>query len=1437
MSVRLGIDIGSDTIKAVIIDDREGGEPRRIDPRRITGKPVERLREVLQDIAENELPGGDSIFIAITGSGAAKVSSALGVKALAEIEALSASLGQIEEDMREDMEHVIEIGAETQKYLSFFRDEKTGARLLEDVIPGGKCAGGSGSFLDYMHRRLKYESIEDFIQTGLQVKDPASISGRCAVFAESDIVHHYQKGTSRDRIVAGIHQAVARNCKSLLGKGTFPEKKVALVGGVAKNKCIIRHLARELELKEQQIVVPQDPQHVAAMGAALLAEDRVNLQRVISCLDGILATPFDYDHAEPITLKESQIWDYSGDELLTGIHIPLASLGVDIGSVSTKAAVIAKIDGRFRVLASHYRRTEGNPIEAVKDVLGRIQASLEERDIQVDKMIAATTGSGRYLTGYFLGANEIRDEITAQAAGVSTFILDEDLTVIEIGGQDSKFMRIRNGVISDFEMNWACAAGTGALIEKHAKNLDIPITRFGGLALAGDKPPIINSTCAVFSEAALMYFQQNNVSVENLCAGACLASARNYIIKVVRNRQMGEKVAFQGAVAFNRGMVGAFETVLGRPVIVPPYPHLTGAIGCARVAYETDEKNPVPSRFKGFEEVIGSQYQLSCFTCRKCGNECSVNTFQVGGETFHQGDRCDRYSGVHKKSMGSHLPDLFREREEMLMSSFTGKAPAGAKTVGFPRGLLFNQYFPLFNVFFQELGFGVMPSEPTSKKIIRKGIEKVVAEPCFPVKVAHGHAADILEQKPDFIFLPAVMRGEKPCGNFDLATTCPYVQSGPDVIKAALEIDGSGVKLLSPVLFLDRGYRHLERKMIALGKELGKDAREVKAALKAGLKALDEFNEKLAKRGRQVLDGLRKDEVAFVIIARPYALYDPGINMNVAKKVRDEGYLAIPQDMLPLYDREYDVSDTWTNIYPLQGQKKLSAARFLKSRPNLHALVVTYFGCGPDAFLDQMFYEEINRQYLTIQIDEHTSDTGILTRIQAYLSSAHSSRPGKSEGKIAADSIPLAQAVGLKVWLPNMNTTVNILAGVMRAHGIDAHGLPQSKDSALTLARDRISGDVCVPMLFTTQDMLERVSQPDFDPEREAFFQGKSGGPCRYGLYFMIEKVLMERLAGKPIKMVTAGNKNTDGGLGSSFLVMVWDSLVAHDLLLKMQLHTRPYEVRQGDSDRILEKYVGILEKAVEDPRNKPDNIFKLVNNAAGGSLEYLVKILKDAMREFQGVEVRRVRRPLVGVVGEFYVRQHAPSNGDMVRLLEKMGCEVWMAPCTEFFGYSNYISGVHAEDHWKDAGSLDAFKEVQFRKLLYGMATGHEHRLFDAVRPYVGHMPEIDPKEVVDLGEAYITPFFGGEAILSLGKAEDFAARGLDGIIAVGPFNCMPGLVVSALSRELRRKHNKIPFLNIDFDGFQDNARDQWLSAFVSQVRERMKAGVSREELAATRG
>jgi len=1110
-------------------------------------------------------------------------------------------------------------------------------------------------------------------------------------------------------------------------------------------------------------------------------------------------------------------------------EIPLAALGVDIGSVSTKAALIAEIGGRTHVLASHYRRTDGDPLAAVRDTLGIIHRQIQEKGYRIGEIVAATTGSGRYLTADYIGADLIKNEITAQANGALAFI-DRLDSILEIGGQDSKFIRMDGDVIIDFEMNKACAAGCGAFLEKQAARLGIRVEEFGEYALKGKNPPELDWTCTVFSESAMVYYQQNNVPLEDLCAAFCLASVKNYLHKNVASRDVGRTIVFQGAVAFNRGMVAAYETLLGARIIVPPYPHLTGAIGVARIAYR---ERPAKSSFRGFEQIAQGSYSVSSFECRKCPTRCDVNMFKMDGREFFYNDRCERYSAVHKKNLGGGLPDLFEERERMLFEVYPHKAPEGAKRVGIPRGLMFAEYFPLYNAFLTELGLEVVTSEPTNKRIVDMGLDAAIGEPCFPFKVAHGHYRDVLEKGIDILFAPCVLSTDQPNPKFRKAQACPYLQAAPEVIASAVTIP-EGVLHLAPRIHFNRGRRNLERVLTEAAIQLGKTAEEAKQAIQVGLEALRRFREWQERRGREILDSLGPDQTAFVVVGRPYTLYDQAINMDIGKKIQDLGILAIPQDFIPLNDA--DVTDSWPNIYSRQIQKKLAAARLIRQDPRLRAVVLTYFACGPDSFANPFFKDEVGEPCYMMQIDEHTADAGVITRIEAFADTAFKdARKDEPISEIAAcrgktidtsdKSITRLVGTGRRLWIPYANESARVLAAVLRAYDIDAEPLPRSTDPGLNRARAVISEDVCLPSLMTMEDMLVRIDQPDFDPAREAFFQGNSEGPCRFGMYYMLQRRVLDKMGLEHVDMVTLGSKSEHGGLGTHFAMVAWDGFVAHDLLYKMVTRVRPYEVNHGETDALFDRYVTRLcEMMSEHKKRTQDGWGRIRSLKNTAHLEPLIELLREAQRDFQSIPQAPEPRPLVGVVGEFYVRIHDGANQDIIRKIERAGGEAWLAPATEFFSYANRIGLVLSKERFADTRDRRHLKEMAARWVNHKLAMRDEHALYRATLPFLADYEDIGPEEVIAEGSKYVHYTFGGEAICSMGKSEDFAKRGLDGIVSVIPFNCMPGNVVTALSQKLRRQHGNIPFLNLDYDGFVDSSRDAKIASFMWQVKERFE-------------
>ncbi|MBA7601319.1 hypothetical protein ES703_08389 [subsurface metagenome] len=653
---RIGIDIGSDNLKAVVIDGKD------ITPylKKIDGKPIYALKETLDEII---IKHGNEAYLGVTGVNSISLSDVLNEKqVISESIATKWGIASLDLDITENEKFaVIDVGASSQEYFEFERHN--GKLFLESYNLEDKCGVGSGLLLEHMSERFNYDSIEELSNVANQTEKTIKLSAKCGVFRESDVVHQQQKGTPKEVLAASLYRASADSFKNILSNGMMPEGRIILIGGLSLSKAFVKHLIDVCKISSERVIIPKQGLHIGAIGAAIYGQ-QVYLNNIIKKLEQKLTKPFNYESQGPLILKKSKImkpkedWPYGAD-------IPLAGLGVDIGSVSTKAALIAEINGKFRLLAYHYRRTEIDPVGAAIDAINKVYNQVIERGYKIEKVVAGTTGSGRQLTGFIVGASKehIVDEITAQAAGITTVYPQKEFSIIEFGGQDSKFINISQGVVVGFEMNNACAAGTGALLEKYATRRSIKIEDFGDIALRAKKPPDIDSTCAVLSEQSIIKYEQNNVSLEDLCAALTLATARNYLAKVVRGKEIKEKVVFQGATAFNLGQVAALETVFEKGIVVPPWPHITGAIGAAKYAYDTKHLGD----FRGFKKISNLKYNIGPYECinKGCGNECNITMAKIGDEEFYIGDRCQRYS-AKKAEKKIKPPNLFKERQKIM---------------------------------------------------------------------------------------------------------------------------------------------------------------------------------------------------------------------------------------------------------------------------------------------------------------------------------------------------------------------------------------------------------------------------------------------------------------------------------------------------------------------------------------------------------------------------------------------------------------------------------------------------------------------------------------------------------------------------------------------------------------------------------------------------
>ena len=1384
-SLYLGIDIGSVSANTVILDDHRNVLEEHYT--RIKGQPLQTVQKVLEEIL-HRIALEQFHSLSFTGTGGKLLSELSGGKFINEIIAQAKAVQYFHPQART----IIDMGGEDSKLILI--EEEEGHFKIRDFSMNTLCAAGTGSFLDQQASRLGL-TIEEFGQLALKSTNPPRIAGRCSVFAKTDMIHLQQIATPDYDIVAGLCFALARNFKSNIGKGKTFVKPVSFQGGVAANVGMRKAFLGVLELSDGELIIPKYFASMGAIGAILVAQEGKESPREqigLSRLNQYLR-----DHREEQTsLKPLSL---STHHLIRREEIKLSAqglgeekieayLGLDVGSISTNLVVI---DKEKRVLAKRYLMTAGRPIEAVRIGLQEIGEEIGDR---VEIQGVGTTGSGRYLTADFVGADLVRNEITAQAT--AAIYIDPGVdTIFEIGGQDSKYISIDSGVVVDFEMNKVCAAGTGSFLEEQAEKLDISIKEeFGSLALSADEPVRMGERCTVFIESDLVHHQQRGAQKDDLVAGLSYSIVQNYLNRVVGDRRIGSHIFFQGGTAFNKGVVAAFEKVLDKEIIVPENHDVTGAIGVAILAME--ERTWERSGFKGFD-LSQRRYEQTSFECKGCPNLCLIRKVSVEGEKpLFYGSRCEKYD-VIRRTKGTAIPDLFEEREKMLFSPYEEeeKLPSHAPEIGIPRILYFHEMFPFWRAFFTELGYRVILSDATNKELIRKGVENVVAETCFPIKVSHGHILNLLEKGVKRIFLPSIVNLKPSHAEIPNTSACPYAQSFPYAIPSSIDFKKANVEVLQPILHFGFGKEYLEKELVQFGESLHRGPKRVKKALEMAERFQAHFFQSLLNRGKEVLDQAGPNDKVMVIVGRPYNSCDSGVNLEIPKKLRDLGILPIPMDFLPL--ESVAPSEEIREMYWRYGQRILAAGKIIKEDPRLYAVYITNFGCGPDSFIAHFFRDlSKGKPYLQLEIDEHSADAGAITRCEAFLDSLKNVEAKKVSSfkreKAKTDRTK-------KIYIPYMCDHSFAVAAAFQACGVDADVFPESDEETLYWGRKLTSGKECYPCILTTGDMVKLVKDPHFDHSRAAFFMPSGNGPCRFGQYHRFHRLVLDDLGFHHVPIYSPNQDEplySDLGImGSRFTRLGWQGIVAVDLLMKKLLETRPYEKEKGKTDQVYQESL----KRVCEAILKGDD---------------LKEVLQKSVEEFNRVEVDGLgMKPLIGIVGEIFVRLNRFANENVIRKIEQFGGEAWMAPLTEWILYVNTIA------------EKRSLKKKSFSNLLKVFLTDYyqkkdEHHLEKAFKGHLRNFGEPKTRSIFRKAKPYLDSSFEGEAILSVGKTIDFARRGASGVVNIMPFTCMPGTIVSTLLKRYQEENNNIPILNMAYDGQEQTNTLTRLEAFMYQAK-----------------
>ncbi len=1391
----VGIDVGSVSVDIAVLD--ESGAVVETKYIRHQGRPIQvagtALRETIEALGRDNLLG-----LATTGNAGRLIARRLNAAFINEVVAQSTATGRLHPQVRT----IIEIGGEDSKLIfvngAGHDDSDTDVEVV-DFSMNAMCAAGTGSFLDQQAARMNL-SIEEFGEIALDSEHPPRVAGRCSVFAKSDMIHLQQMATPVKDIVAGLCYALVRNFKSTVGSARELELPVSFQGGVAANPAIIRAIYDVYELEDQQLIVPEHFGAMGAIGAAMRAIDdgfpEIDLD-ALEDLEGHASTAERRERLEPLAIERSaihpaEIIPPSQDEKVD------AYLGVDVGSISTNLVVM---DADGNVLHKEYLMTASRPIEAVRKGLKRTGEALGS---SVDIRKACTTGSGRYLIADFIGADAVRNEITAQAQGAVQLDPTVD-TIFEIGGQDSKYISLDNGVVVDFTMNKVCAAGTGSFLEEQAEKLGLSIKEeFAECALSSESPADLGERCTVFMESELLKHQQAGVDTPDLAAGLAYSIVYNYLNGVVEDRRVGDNIFFQGGTAFNVAAVAAFEQVTGKPITVPPHNENTGALGCAVIAREQDDGQG--STFKGFD-LSDVEYTIESFECRDCPNRCEINKVLVVGEDpLFYGDRCGKFDVREEQHEDfSRIPDLFDERREMLENAYQLERPLpeDAPRVGIPRALLHFELYPFWKAFFSELGAKVVLSAPTNKRIVHQGAERSVAETCFPNKVNLGHVLDLLDRKSiDYLLLPSVINLDCPDERMTDSFVCPYIQSYPYHIKAAVDFDEYDVELLEPHLWMAQGEKHVAQQLTEVGAQLGVSARGVRRAVQSGWEALERFSQQATRRGKEVLDQLGEDERAVVVVSRSYNGCDPGANLEIPQKLQKMGVLSIPLDFLPVDDVRLPTD--WYNMYWRYGQKILAASEIIARDDRLFALYLTNFGCGPDSFIMHFFRERMGEKpTLIIEVDEHSADAGMITRCEAFLDSLEATRGRDFEKGRFLRPLSIEPDSQRTMLIPNMSEHAHGLAAAFQQQGMPAEVMPEPDDETLEWGRRYTSGKECFPAIVTTGDMVKYTKRGDFDPDRYAFFMGGSGGPCRFGQYNTLQRMVLDDLAYEdvPIYAPHQGRNFFDelGIVGRDFLRVAWKGMVGIDMLFKALLETRPYETRDGAAEAAYEESLQDLLDTIRSDEN-------------------MVDAMHRARACFERVPVDRSQpKPVIGLTGEFYLRANAFSNQNLIDRIEDLGGEVWMAPVFEWFLYRNFRRDMRA--------SLDG--EIVFRiknRIEDEVMTRDEHALAQPWEGLLRNWMEPGTLEILDNASDYMDRSFEGEAIMTVGGAVNYIEKGLHGVVTAMPFTCMPGTISHAILKRVRTDHGDFPFLNMVYDGNEQATDQTRLEAFMYQATEFMK-------------
>lgn len=1390
MEKSLGVCIGAQTLKIVelILNNGEFGLGKvsivnhECNPRKI----------FLQELKKFDLQSYN--YVCITGR---RFKEAVDLPKITEPEATEYALRHYLKENKKRFNALISLGSEN--FILYELDEATN---IIGVHTSNKCASGTGEFFLQQIRRINVD-LDEAIRLAKD-SEPYYVSGRCSVFCKTDCTHALNKGIPIGRVCAGLGNMISEKVLELLR--SIKSEDILLVGGVTKNRYVIERLNEKIK----NLVIPKYADIFEAVGAAIYAyekrEKNYDLRPKEEKTSFAILPPLKRSQ-KLVTFKEYEMGIITeADEYI---------LGLDVGSTTTKAILLKTKDDK--IVASVYLRTNGDPVGAARNCYAEIDRQLGKKNIDIIGL--GVTGSGRRITGLHAKTFGIINEIIAHATAATFFDKGCD-TIIEIGGQDAKYTYLVNGVACDYAMNEACSAGTGSFLEEAAKeSLNINYSDIQNIALNAKAPVNFNDQCAAFISSDVKNASHENISKEDIVCGLVYSICMNYNNRVKGSRKMGRKIFMQGGVCYNKAVPLAMASILRKEITILPEPGLMGAFGVALELKKRIEMGLVKKSRFCLKELSGRQATYGrSFTCsgrlENCDRGCIINVISLDGKDYPFGGICNKYYNItHHLSIDSKPFDIVAKRQKLVFSCH--KENYFAKKIGILKSFLTDPLYPLYYHFFSELGLGVILSEIVDKE----GIKRTSSSFCFPGEISHGMFMDLVKKKPDYIFLPQISElyvekswSYKP----EHQCTCVLLQAEPYYLKSAFrDID---IPIISPVLNFSQGWASAEDRFVEIGKELGiYDKNKSRDAFRYALEKQNEFFKKRKELGNEVLKEIENDrsKIGIVLFGRPYNAFADETNLGIPRKFASLGFYIIPFDCLS-YEHEKSIE----NMNWACGQEIIKASRFVKKHPQLFAAYITNFSCGPDSFIVGYLRDIMKtKPSLTLELDSHTADAGITTRIEAFLDIVMKYRKLgiKDKEKTPFTKAELIQKNGkllylssenklyslknrrVKIIFPSMGRiSTELASAAFRGMGFNAESVPLPDFQTLMLGRSHTSCKECLPLILTIASLLDYIQKRKNKDELLLYFMPTATGNCRFSQYYVFMKKLIEKKRIKDVAFFTVTNENSyKTGFGRWEEIKCLKAIIVADIMDEIKNALLVLAVNKKEALRIF--------------NTQWNKLIVCFENGCKGFYKTLREVsfkLAEIKLKYQIGEAKKVL-----LTGEIYVRRDEFSSGDIITRLAKRDIIVKRSPVLEWSYYVDYILKNQIKTEWTLIEKTGFF----LRQVIMNRLEKKIKHVFADSGLY--EYETINIKGIMKIGSTFINPALTGEAILTVGVFFKEILKTVHGIVSIGPFSCLPTRIAEAiLSQESRvisnprlnflenvnqlRLLHTLPFLSIECDG-----------------------------------